>query len=141
MQNGRVLTILGPGSSQVQPSPSSLERQRQLGPAALCQPPKRLASSSCSLSSWTWRTNPLTLCPTETLATQCLHCKWAPFSVFGQLLDSLPSTQDQRHTSPSIIQAQDHKSIFFGAYSPGPSGGTSRADQTLPHGQPACSTP
>ena len=37
--------------------------------------------------------NPFTLCPTENMATCCLHSKWAPFAVFGQLLDGLPSMQ------------------------------------------------
>ena len=47
----------------------------------------------------------------------CPSAKWAPFMVFGQLLDSLPSMQDSRHSSPSIGQPADYKSIFFGAYS------------------------
>ena len=64
--------------------------------------------------------NPFTLCPTENMATCCLHSKWAPFGVFGQLLDGLPSMQDSRHSSPSIDQPSDYKSIFFGAYSQGP---------------------
>ncbi|CAE7556515.1 unnamed protein product, partial [Symbiodinium necroappetens] len=54
------------------------------------------------------------------LATSCLHSKWAPFGVFGQLLDGLPTMQDSRHSSPSIDQPSDYKSIFFGAYSQGP---------------------
>ncbi|CAE7749231.1 unnamed protein product [Symbiodinium necroappetens] len=54
------------------------------------------------------------------MATCCLHSKWAPFGVFGQLLDGLPSMQDSRHSSPSIDQPSDYKSIFFGAYSQGP---------------------
>ena len=97
----------GPSSSQVQPSPSSLERQRQesiLSALQLYVNPQEAGIKLLLPQFMDLEDNPLTLCPTETLATQCLHCKWAPFSVFGQLLDSLPSTQDQRHTSPSIIQ-------------------------------------
>ena len=64
--------------------------------------------------------NPFTHCPTAQMATCCLHSKWAPFEVFGRLLDGLPSMQDSRHSSPSIVQPPDYKSIFFGAYSQGP---------------------
>ena len=64
--------------------------------------------------------NPFTHCPTEQMATSCLHSKWAPFEIFGRLLDGLPSMQDSRHSSPSIDQPSDYKSIFFGAYSQGP---------------------
>lgn len=64
--------------------------------------------------------NPFTHCPTEQLATSCLHSQWAPFEIFGRLLDGLPSMQDSRHSSPSIDQPQDYRSIFFGAYSQGP---------------------
>ena len=64
--------------------------------------------------------NPFTHCPTENMATSCLHSKWAPFAIFGRLLDGLPSMQDSRHSSPSIDQPSDYKSIFFGAYSQGP---------------------
>ena len=64
--------------------------------------------------------NPFTHCPTEQLATCCLHAQWAPFAIFSRLLDGLPSMQDSRHSSPSIAQPSDYKSIFFGAYSQGP---------------------
>ena len=64
--------------------------------------------------------NPFTHCPTEQLATCCLHSQWAPFTIFSRLLDGLPSMQDSRHSSPSIDQPSDYKSIFFGAYSQGP---------------------
>ena len=44
--------------------------------------------------------NPFTHCPTEQLATSCLHSQWAPFTIFGRLLDGLPSMQDSRHCVP-----------------------------------------
>ena len=98
--------------------------------------PRRQASSFCCPPSWTSRTTLSLTAPLSKWPTSCLRSKWAPFEIFGQLLDGLPSMQDSRHSSPSIDQPPDYKSIFFGAYSQGPTGWLASSDETVPHGQP-----
>ena len=107
-----------PSSSPAGQPLSELDKQRQESVATALQlysnPEegiKLLLPSAMDLTD-----NPFTHCPTERLATSCLHSQWVPFAIFGRLLDGLPSMQDSRHSSPSIDQPSDYKSIFFGAY-------------------------
>ncbi|CAE7225926.1 unnamed protein product, partial [Symbiodinium necroappetens] len=105
----------GPSSANMSRPLSELDKQRQESVATALQLYANPKGAGIKLTD-----NPFTHCPTENLATSCLHSKWAPFEVFGRLLDGLPSMQDSRHSSPSIVQPPDYKSIFFGAYSQGP---------------------
>ena len=102
---------------------SELDKQRQESVATALQlysNPEEAGIKLLLPSAMDLTDNPFTHCPTEQLATSCLHSQWAPFAIFGRLLDGLPSMQDSRHSSPSIDQPSDYKSIFFGAYSQGP---------------------
>ena len=111
-------------SSAGQPlSELSLDKQRQESVATalkLYSNPEEAGIKLLLPSAMDLTDNPFTHCPTERLATSCLHSQWVPFAIFGRLLDGLPSMQDSRHSSPSIDQPSDYKSIFFGAYSQGP---------------------
>ena len=102
---------------------SELDKQRQESVATALQlysNPEEAGIKLLLPSAMDLTDNPFTHCPTEQLATSCLHSQWAPFTIFERLLDGLPSMQDSRHSSPSIDQPSDYKSIFFGAYSQGP---------------------
>ena len=99
---------------------SELDKQRQESVATALQlysNPEETGIKLLLPSAMDLTDNPFTHCPTEQLATSCLYSQWAPFTIFGRLLDGLPSMQDSRHSSPSIEQPLDYKSIFFGAYS------------------------
>ena len=112
-----------PSSTHTNQPLSELDKQRQESVATALQlysNPKEAGTKLLLPSTMDLTDNPFTHCPTEQMATSCLHSKWAPFAIFGQLLDGLPSMQDSRHSSPSIDQPPDYKSIFFGAYSQGP---------------------
>ncbi|CAE7470332.1 unnamed protein product, partial [Symbiodinium sp. KB8] len=113
----------GPSSANTSRPLSELDKQRQESVATALQlyaNPKEAGIKLLLPAFMDLTDNPFTHCPTENMATCCLHSKWAPFEVFGRLLDGLPSMQDSRHSSPSIVQPSDYKSIFFGAYSQGP---------------------
>ncbi|CAE7817946.1 unnamed protein product, partial [Symbiodinium sp. KB8] len=110
----------GPSSAHVSQSPSELDKQRQESVATalrLYANPQEAGIKLLLPPFMDITDNPFTHCPTENMATCCLRSKWAPFAVFGQLLDGLPSEsmQDSRHSSPSIDQPSNYKSIFFGA--------------------------
>ena len=112
-----------PSSTHTNLPLSELDKQRQESVATALQlysNPKEAGIKLLLPSTMDLTDNPFTHCPTEQMATSCLHSKWAPFAIFGRLLDGLPSMQDSRHSSPSIDQPSDYKSIFFGAYSQGP---------------------
>ena len=111
------------GSTHTTQPLSELDKQRQESVATALQlyaNPKEAGIKLLLPPIMDLTDNPFTHCPTEQMATSCLHSKWAPFEIFGRLLDGLPSMQDSRHSSPSIDQPPDYKSIFFGAYSQGP---------------------
>ena len=112
-----------PSSTNTNQLWSELNKQRQESVATALQlysNPKEAGIKLLLPSTMDLTDNPFTHCSTEQMATSCLHSKWAPFAIFGRLLDGLPSMQDSRHSSPSIDQPPDYKSIFFGAYSQGP---------------------
>ena len=112
-----------PSSSSAGQPLTALDKQRQESVATALQLYSNPGEAGIKLllpSAMDLTDNPFTHCPTEQLATSCLHSQWAPFAIFGRLLDGLPSMQDSRHSSPSIDQPSDYKSIFFGAYSQGP---------------------
>ena len=128
----------GPSSAHTSKGQSELDKQRQESVATALQlyaNPQEAGIKLLLPPLMDITDNPFTLCPTEGLATSCLHSKWAPFGVLGQLLDGLPTMQDSRHSSPSIDQPSDYKSIFWGLLA-GPSGWSPRADEEIPHGQP-----
>ncbi|CAE7481938.1 unnamed protein product, partial [Symbiodinium necroappetens] len=119
---GRTLLEPGPSPAKTSPTPSELDKQRQESVATalkLDASPHEAGIKLLLPPLMDITDNPFTLCPTENLATSCLHSKWAPLGVFSRLLDGLPSLQDSRHSSPSIEQPPNYKSIFFGAYSQG----------------------
>ena len=116
----------GPSSAHKCRPLSELDKQRQESVATALQlyaNPKEAGIKLLLPPIMDLTDNPFTHCPTEQMATCCLHSKWAPFEVFGRLLDGLPSMQDSRHSSPSIVQPPHYKSIFFGAFSQGPLAG------------------
>ena len=118
MQNGRVLTILGPAHRR-------FSRRRLLWnasgknpssrPCSSMSTPKRLASSSCSLSSWTWRTT----------LSHCAPRKHWPRSVYianghrSRSLDSFWTAYHQRKISGTPHQASSSRRITK-AFSLGP---------------------
>ena len=86
---------LSPSSTHMHCPLSELDKQRQESVATALQlyaNPKEAGIKLLLPPIMDLTDNPFTHCPTEQMATCCLHSKWAPFEIFGRLLDGLPGT-------------------------------------------------